>query len=140
MYQEAIDHEVLNWEHIQSASHRFGGIEFNLQLNEQTIEIGHVHHGSMLDILFSSKIRDILLAEGKTDPHHLYPETGWVSYYLRSEADVAGASWLLRLSYLQMLFKATRGSQLEILAAELGKLDVSAELRQAAFPRLANKR
>ena len=98
--------------------HRFGGLEFNLDM----AEVGHIHFNGMVDIPFNSKIRSQLLAEKRAESHHLLPETGWVSFYVRSEADVEQAIWLFRLSYL---FNATRGSH---KAALKDVLDVPAEV------------
>ena len=98
--------------------HRFGGLEFNLG----SVEIGHIHLNGMVDIPFNSKIRNQLLAEKRVEPHHILPETGWITFYIRSAEDVEQAIWLFRLSYL---FYATRGNQ---KAALKGVLDVPAEV------------
>ncbi|MBA3872147.1 MAG: DUF5519 family protein [Anaerolineae bacterium] len=101
---EHIKQTVTGWPEVTSQTHRFGGLEFNLG----SVEIGHIHHNGMVDIPFNSKIRAQLLAEKKAEPHHLLPETGWITFYIRSAADVEQALWLFRLSYL---FYASRGSQ-----------------------------
>ncbi len=100
---EHIKQTVTGWSGITANPHRFGGLEFNLV----TVEIGHIHSDGMVDIPFNSKIRTQLLAEKRAEPHHLLPETGWITFYIRSEADVEQALWLFRLSYL---FYATRPS------------------------------
>ncbi len=119
--REKIDHikqTVTAWTGVTAKPHRFGGLEFNLG----TVEIGHIHLNGMVDIPFNSKIRVQLLAEKRAEPHHLLPETGWITFYIRSAEDVEQAIWLLRLSYL---FNATRRSQ---KAALKKALDVSAEV------------
>lgn len=103
-FVEQVRTTVTSWPGITANPHRFGGIEFNLD----TVEVGHIHSNGMVDIPFNSKIRDQLLAEQKAEPHHLLPETGWITYYIRSAADVQQAIWLFRLSYL---FNATRGAR-----------------------------
>lgn len=113
---EQIKQTVTSWPEVTSQPHRFGGLEFNLG----SVEIGHIHHNGMVDIPFNSKIRAQLLAERKAEPHHLLPETGWITFYIRSAADVEQALWLFRLSYL---FYASRGSQ---KAALKGLLDIPA--------------
>ncbi|MBI3739827.1 MAG: DUF5519 family protein, partial [Chloroflexi bacterium] len=45
------------------------------------------------------KIRDEIVAAGEAEPHHVLPETGWVSFYIRVEPDVERAIQLLRRSY-----------------------------------------
>ncbi len=39
------------------------------------------------------------LAEGVTGVHHIYPNSGWTSYYVREEGDVATALGLLERGY-----------------------------------------
>jgi len=115
---EHIKQTVTGWSGMTANPHRFGGLEFNLG----SVEVGHIHHNGMVDIPFNSKIRTQLLAEKRAEPHHLLPETGWITFYIRSDADVEQALWLFRLSYL---FYATRGSQ---KAALKDVLDVPAEI------------
>jgi len=86
---------LLTWEGIETHPHRFGGTEFRLG----TREIGHLHGDSLVDIPFPKKIRDEIVAAGEASPHHVLPETGWVSFYLREEADIRKAVNLLRRSY-----------------------------------------
>jgi hypothetical protein len=62
-------------------------------------EIGHIHGDGLVDIPFPKKVRDEIVAAGRAQPHHVLPETGWVSFYLRQEPDVEQASALLRESY-----------------------------------------
>ncbi len=78
-----------------AAPHRFGGTEYRLG----TREIGHIHGDHMLDIPFPKKMRDDLVAAGRAEPHHLLPENGWISFYLRQPADVDRAIALLADSY-----------------------------------------
>ncbi len=44
-------------------------------------------------------IRNELVIAGRAEPHHILPESGWVSIYLRQAADVDRAIELLRLSF-----------------------------------------
>jgi len=52
-----------------------------------------------VDIPFPTKVRAELVAAGRAQPHHVLPESGWVSFYLRQEPDVEAAIELLRRSY-----------------------------------------
>jgi hypothetical protein len=119
---------ITAWTGVEASPHRFGGIEFTLG----GTEIGHIHSNGMVDIPFNTKIRDQLIAEGKALPHHLLNETGWITFYIRSEADIRNAIWLFRLSYL---FYASRGNKRALvgdklkLDAELTALDMSQPLR-----------
>ena len=86
---------LLTWDGMETHPHRFGGTEFRIGKRE----IGHIHGDSLVDIPFPKKIRDEIVAAGEASPHHILPETGWVSFYLREEGDVERAIALLRRSY-----------------------------------------
>jgi hypothetical protein len=86
---------LLTWPLIETLSHRFGGTEFRVG----TREIGHIHGNALVDIPFPTKIRDAIIAAGEAEPHHVVPETGWVSFYLREEGDIERAIALLERSY-----------------------------------------
>ena len=90
-----IEHEVLSWPNVTAHPHRFGGVEF--QVNQH--EIGHLHGDHLADLPFPMRVRRELVADGRASPHHILPDTGWVSYYIRSAADLAGAIALFRLNY-----------------------------------------
>lgn len=120
--------KITAWTGVEASPHRFGGIEFTLG----GTEIGHTHSNGIVDIPFNMKIRDELIAEGKALPHHLLNETGWITFYIRSETDVQAAVWMFRLSYL---FYASRGNKRALvgadlnLAAEFAALNMSESLR-----------
>ena len=86
---------LLTWDGMEAHPHRFGGTEFRIGKRE----IGHIHGDSLVDIPFPKKIRDEIVAAGEAQPHHILPETGWVSFYLREEGDIEKAIALLKRSY-----------------------------------------
>ena len=86
---------LLTWQGMETHPHRFGGTEFRIGKRE----VGHIHGDSLVDIPFPKKIRDEIVAANDAEPHHILPETGWVSFYLREEADVERAIALLKRSY-----------------------------------------
>ena len=90
-----IEREVGSWEGVTTHAHRFGGVEFRLGRRE----IGHLHGERWVDLPFQKTIRDMLVETGRAQPHHVLPETGWVSRQIRSDVDVAGVIELFRLSY-----------------------------------------
>jgi hypothetical protein len=96
---------VVAWPGVESHPHRFGGTEFRLGRRE----IGHIHGDHLVDIPFPKRVRDEVVGAGRAEPHHLLPETGWVSFYLRAPADVAQAVDLLRLSFDLALKQKARG-------------------------------
>jgi len=92
---EKIRNAALSWAGITAHPHRFGGTEYRLG----TREIGHVHGDQLVDIPFPTKVRDELVAAGRAQPHHVLPESGWISFYLRQESDVEAVIELLRRSF-----------------------------------------
>src|SRR5262245_60819872 len=120
---EQVINEVSAWEDIAPSPHRFGGVEFNLG----NVEVGHIHSNGMVDIPFTRKIAEILVAEGECQPHHILPESGWITYYMRGEDDVTQALRLLRLSYLQKTLRR-RKDERESVERKLESLHLSRAL------------
>ena len=86
---------LLTWDDMEAHPHRFGGTEFRIGRRE----IGHIHGDVLVDIPFPKKVRDEIVAAGEAEPHHILPETGWVSFYLRNDGDIERAIALLKKSY-----------------------------------------
>jgi hypothetical protein len=86
---------VAAWPDMNEAPHCFGGVEFRLG----TREIGHLHGERLLDVPFPKRVRDELVAAGLAKPHHVLPDSGWVSFPIAAEADVEAAIALLRRSH-----------------------------------------
>jgi hypothetical protein len=87
--------EVSSWHGVIAGAHSLGGTEFRLGRRE----LGHVHGDSWADIVFPMEVRDRLVAEGRAEPHHILPRSGWVTFRFREEGDVGRAIELFRLSY-----------------------------------------
>jgi hypothetical protein len=92
---QVVREAVLSWEGTSAHPHRFGGVEFRLGSRE----LGHLHGDVLLDVPFPSKVHDELIAAGRAQPHHVLPDTGWVSFRIKTEPDVQAAVDLMRLSY-----------------------------------------
>ena len=91
---------VGSWSGVTTAEHRFGGLEF---LSGRR-ELGHVHAGagpgrSFADLPFPRAVRDVLIGEGRARPHHVLPDTGWVTVPIRTAADLEDAIQLFRMNY-----------------------------------------
>ncbi len=89
--QRQIREVVSGWEDVTVAPHRFGGVEFRFGKRE----LGHVHGDWLVDIPFPKQVRDEVIAAGDAEPHHVLPDTGWVSVFLRRDGDVERAIRLL---------------------------------------------
>ena len=93
--KERIEVAPQGWSGITSQPHRFGGTEYCLGRRE----IGHVHGDSLVDISFPKAVRYELVTGSRAEPHHILPDGGWVSIYLRQVSDADRAIELLRLSF-----------------------------------------
>ena len=98
-----LEDEISAWPQISVHPHRFGGRAFHFG----SAEVGHVHTGGIVDIPFPRSVRDALLADGLAEEHHWAPNSGWVTFGIRSDQDLKHALWLMRLSYLRYALKAT---------------------------------
>ena len=90
-----IEREVASWPGVTVEPHRFGGIEFKIGRRE----LGHLHGNRLADLPFPVTIREQLVSAGKAEPHHVLPDSGWVSFHIRSANDVATVIELFRLNY-----------------------------------------
>ena len=93
--QERIAKKVSSWKGVVAYPHRFGGTEFRLGRRE----LGHIHGDSFADIVFPMQVRNQLVAEGKAEPHHILPKSGWITFRFRKEEDIQSAIELFKLSY-----------------------------------------
>ena len=93
--QAQIQREVGSWDGVTMATHRYGGIEFRLGRRE----LGHLHGSRLADLPFPVPIRKELVASGRAEPHHILPDSGWVSRWIREEADAAAVIELFRMNY-----------------------------------------
>ena len=92
---DAIVRAVTSWPGVTTQPHRFGGVEFRLGRRE----LGHLHGSRLVDLPFPLLVRDDLVAAGRAEPHHIYPDSGWVSCPIRGASDVARVVALFRLNY-----------------------------------------
>lgn len=101
-YLKKLEIQACAWPGISAQPHRFGGRVFRLGRSE----IGHVHNDGAVEIPLTRSFRDELLAEGLAEKHRTCPDSGWITFHVRSENDVDHAVWLLWLSYLRYALKA----------------------------------
>jgi hypothetical protein len=96
-----LEDTVASWPGISVHPHRFGGREFRFA----NAEVGHVHNGGSVDIPFPRSVHDALLAEGLAEEHQWVPNSGWITFRVRSDKDSQHATWLMRLSYFRYALK-----------------------------------
>jgi len=92
---QRIQTELMSWPHVEAHPHRFGGTEYRIGKRE----LGHIHGDHLVDIPFPTKVRNEVIAAGQAQPHHVLPDSGWVSLVLREAADVDRAIELFRRSF-----------------------------------------
>jgi hypothetical protein len=105
--REAVEREVSSWDGVEARPHRFGGVEFRVRGHE----IGHLHGSQLADLPFPVRMRKELVAEGKAEPHHLFPQTGWVSYYPRGPEDAPAVVELFRLNYEHLVERGEKKAE-----------------------------
>lgn len=86
---------VGSWPGVSAGPHRFGGVEFRFGRRE----LGHLHGDRIADLPFPRRVRDELIATGQARPHHVLPESGWVTVPIDETDSVEHAIGLFRLSY-----------------------------------------
>jgi hypothetical protein len=96
---ENIQKQLLSWPNVTAEPHRFGGTEFRLNKRE----MGHIHGDRLVDLPFPMSIRNELVSSGRVSPHHVLPQSGWVSYWInKGEEDVPAVIELFRMRYEQL--------------------------------------
>ena len=93
--EEKILKEVTKLPGVTTRPHRFGGTEFRLGARE----LGHLHGDYQATIHFSVDLRKRLVVEGRAEPHHILPESGWRTLRFHSPDDVDRAISLFKMSY-----------------------------------------
>jgi hypothetical protein len=92
---DRIQAEVGSWAGVDMVPHRFGGTEYRYGRKE----MGHVHGDRLADLPLPRKLHDELITAGRAEPHHVLPETGWISCWIDSPQDLENVLELFRLQY-----------------------------------------
>ncbi len=92
---DLIRKSVLSWPGVEARTHRFGGTEYVYGRKE----MGHVHGDRLADLPLPRKLHDEVIAAGRAQPHHVLPNTGWVSCCIKNSEDTATVIELFRLQY-----------------------------------------
>jgi hypothetical protein len=74
--------------------HRYGGTGFVIG----ETELGHVHGNGLVDLFVGRTFRGEVLQSKKALPHHVFPRSGWVSFWIKDEGDLTVAFDLLRMA------------------------------------------
>jgi hypothetical protein len=76
---------------VTTHDHHFGGLEFRLG----RLELGHLH-GTIADLPFPRRLRDKLVTSGRARPHHVLPQSGWITVPMRTSTEVSNVIELFR--------------------------------------------
>jgi hypothetical protein len=128
-YLALLEGEISRWPHIWVRPHRFGGREFLVG----KAEVGHIHLGGVVDIPFTRAIHDALLRERLAEEHRFVPNSGWITFRVRSERNRNHALWLMRLSYLRYLLKSEPDPR-KLFEEESERLNLTSEFKSLLEP------
>jgi hypothetical protein len=86
---ERIEKELLSWPYVTAEPHRFGDVKFRL----------NIHGESVADLPFPMKTRNDLVNSGRVSAHHILPQSGWISYWIKGEEDIPAVIELFKMRY-----------------------------------------
>ncbi|MFY9795997.1 MAG: luciferase family protein [Candidatus Nitrosopolaris sp.] len=66
----------------------------------------HLRGERRADLPFPIEVREDLIKSGQALPHHIYPESGWVSYWIRNSEDIPAVINLFKLQYERLKSKS----------------------------------
>jgi hypothetical protein len=90
----AIESAVRRWPGVRIGVHRFGGMGFFFRGKESS----HIHGNGLLDCFVGRANRDRLIVSGRAVAHHVFPHSGWISFWVRDDEDVEAALELIRIA------------------------------------------
>ncbi len=108
---------------------------FRIEFRVGGMEIGHLHVGNTLHVLFPKVLGGRLRELGRGIVHEIHPESGWVTHLLEASSDVGPALRLLELSYLHKAFVVGQNSSNDLaessdeFEARLAAVEPDAEIR-----------
>lgn len=91
---------VGSWEGATSHLHQSGDLE--LRVGER--ELGFLHGDAVADLLLPASVRAEAIANGLAHPHHILPESNWVSVHIYRPDQIHDVIALLRSAYERALW------------------------------------
>lgn len=79
---------------MRTGVHRLGGVGFFFRGKESS----HIHGNGLLDCFVGREKRDKLLGANRALAHHVFPSSGWVSFWVEDHDDVGPALELIRIA------------------------------------------
>jgi hypothetical protein len=91
----AVERDAQRLPDVNLGVHRFGGIGFFFRGKEMS----HIHGNGLLDCFVGRTNRDLLLRQSSgVTAHHVFPSSGWISFFVKSPADVERALELIQIA------------------------------------------
>jgi hypothetical protein len=91
----AVERDAQRLPDVNLGVHRFGGIGFFYRGEEMS----HIHGNGLLDCFVGRRNRDLLLGESSgVTAHHVFPSSGWISFFVKSPDDVERALELIQIA------------------------------------------
>jgi hypothetical protein len=87
-----LEEKALRLDGVRLKVHRFGGTEF---ITDSGRELGHLHGHGLLDVAIGRQAAATLYPTTRLRPHHVFPNSKWVSFQMESADDVPFALELL---------------------------------------------
>jgi Family of unknown function (DUF5519) len=92
--RESLEIEACRSLGVELTVHRFGGVGFTFGRHE----LAHLHGNGLFDAFVGVRARDSVVRSGMASPHHVFPRSGWVSFWIKTEADLPNALELMRIA------------------------------------------
>ena len=92
--RESLEREACRSLGVELSVHRFGGVGFTSGRHE----LAHLHGNGLFDAFVGVRARDSAVRSGMASPHHIFPRSGWVSLWIKTEADLPNALKLMRIA------------------------------------------
>jgi hypothetical protein len=89
-----IEAQVSEWPGMRSGVHRLGGTGFLSHGKESS----HIHGNGLLDCFVGRATRNELVNDARALPHHIFPRSGWISFWIKGDEDVRPALKLIRIA------------------------------------------
>ena len=91
----AVEKEAQRLPDVDRGVHRYGGIGFFFRGKEMS----HIHGNGLLDCFVGRTNRDLLLrGSGGVTAHHVFPHSGWISFFVKNPDDVRRALELIQIA------------------------------------------
>lgn len=91
----AVEKQTQRLADVKLGVHRYGGIGFFVRGKE----MGHIHGNGLLDCFVGRENRDLLLrASAGVKAHHVFPQSGWISFFVKDRDDVERALELIQIA------------------------------------------